>query len=415
MKEAILQERLSGESDLKRNFFGGLWHGGFLALGNSMTQPQTVLAGFISDLTGSTVWVGGLTTVLSIAQVIPQVFAPRYIEPKQRKMPYLLAAIYIRVFSWALLSWLIYTIGSKNPQALAWALVLVLAVFYAGGGFGGIPYTDIIGKVIPPHRRGTFFASRSALGGLLALAGAYPVGYILKHLPYPNNYALLFALAATSLAVASIGFLIIREPPRPGGETDLPSWQEYWEHARGVAAHLGNLVTVYVLIGFGMMAMPFYVVFARRVLDAPRVVVAWFTAFQVTGGLLANLVWARLVDRYGSKRMIQVLSIVAAAAPLLAVILGRIGWEWLLPSVFLAGAALSGTNVGFSSALLEISPVEERPTYAGISNIMSIPLAFLPLVTGWLLKSDRYTLVFLGTTAFILVGALWTLRLTELD
>ncbi len=403
------------KSDLRRNFFGGLWHGGFLALGNAMTQPQTVLAGFISDLTGSTVWVGGLTTVLSIAQVLPQIFAPRYIEPRPRKMPYLLAAIYLRVFSWGLLAWLIYTIGSKNPQALAWALILVLAVFYAGGGFGGIPYTDIIGKVIPPNKRGTFFASRAALGGMLALAGAYPAGYILKHLPYPNNYALLFALAAASLAVASIGFLIINEPPRSDGGDELPSWREYWDHAREVAFHLKELVAVYILIGFGMMAMPFYVVFARKSLGAPTVAVAWFTAIQVSGGLLANLLWARLVDRYGSKRMIQVLSIVAASAPLLAALIGRMGWRWLYPSVFLAGASLSGQNVGFSSALLEISPPEERPTYSGMSNIMSIPLAFLPLVTGWLLKSDRYTLVFLGTTVFILIGALWTLRLKELD
>ncbi len=415
MKEAASRMAISDQSDLKRNFFGGLWHGAFLALGNALTQPQTVLAGFISDLTGSTVWVGGLTTVLTVAQALPQIIAPRYIEPRTRKMPYLLAAIYLRVFSWGLLAWLIYTIGSKNPQMLAWTLVLVLAVFYAGGGFGGIPYTDIIGKVIPPLKRGTFFASRAALGGLLALAGAYPVGYILKHVSYPNDYALLFAMAAISLGIASVGFLIIHEPPRPDGGANLPTWREYWGHAKAVAVHLSDLVAVYILIGFGMMAMPFYVVFARKVLEAPTVVVAWFTALQILGGLLSNLLWARLVDRYGSKFMIQVLSVIAATAPLLAVLIGSMGWRWLYPSVFLAGASLSGQNVGFNSALLEISPPEERPTYAGISAIMSLPLAFLPLLTGWLLKSNRYSLVFLGTTVFILIGTLWTLRLSGLE
>lgn len=42
----------------KRNFAGGIWHGAFLALGNSLTRPTTVISAFIAELTGSTVWVG---------------------------------------------------------------------------------------------------------------------------------------------------------------------------------------------------------------------------------------------------------------------------------------------------------------------------------------------------------------------
>mgnify|MGYP006935314334 CR=1 FL=1 len=42
----------------KRNFAGGIWHGTFLALGNSLTRPTTVISAFIAELTGSTVWVG---------------------------------------------------------------------------------------------------------------------------------------------------------------------------------------------------------------------------------------------------------------------------------------------------------------------------------------------------------------------
>jgi hypothetical protein len=51
----------------RRNFISALWHGAFLALGTSLTQPTTVIAAFVADLTGSTVWVGGLSTVLTVA------------------------------------------------------------------------------------------------------------------------------------------------------------------------------------------------------------------------------------------------------------------------------------------------------------------------------------------------------------
>ena len=140
----------------RRNFFGGLWHGAFLALGVALTQPTTVIASFVAELTGSTVWVGGLSTVLTVAAALPQLFVARLVEPRAKKMPFLLLAIYLRVASWGLLAWLIYAIGDSNPDLLAWALVGLLAVFYAGGGLGNIPYTDIIGKVIPASRRGLF-------------------------------------------------------------------------------------------------------------------------------------------------------------------------------------------------------------------------------------------------------------------
>jgi len=47
-----------------RNFIGSLWHAAFLSLGVSLTQPITVISAFVAELTGSTVWVGGLSPVV---------------------------------------------------------------------------------------------------------------------------------------------------------------------------------------------------------------------------------------------------------------------------------------------------------------------------------------------------------------
>ena len=189
-------------SPLRRNFFAAMWHGAFLALGTAMTQPTTVIAAFVAELTGSAIWVGGLSTVLTVAGALPQIFVARWIEPRPRKMPYLLLAIYLRVFSWGTLAWMIAAIGAEQPRLLAWALVGFLAIFYAGGGLGGVPYTDIIGKIIPQERRGTFFGGRQALAGPLAVGAALLARRVLAEMTYPDNYALLFAVAAAALLVA---------------------------------------------------------------------------------------------------------------------------------------------------------------------------------------------------------------------
>ncbi len=390
----------------RRNFFALLWHGAFLALGTALTQPTTVISAFVADLTGSTVWVGGLATVLTVAGTLPQLFVARWIEPRPRKMGYLLAAIYLRVVSWGTLAVLILLIGATHPNLLAWALVGLLALFYAGGGLGGVPYTDIVGKVIPPGRRGAFFGGRQALAGPLAVGAALLARHILATLPYPNGYALLFGLAAASLLIASAGFWAVREPPRSDADGRVRPWREYRRQLARVARRLRTLVTIQLLTGFSLMVLPFYVVYAREVLGAPLGAVGWFLLAQVLGGVLSNLLWARLVDRYGSRFMLTVCATVSALTPLLAIGLGRAGWTGLLPVLFLGGAAFNGRNVGFNSALLALAPDAERPTYAALDAVLALPVAFLPLIGGALLRSWPYPALFLLAAVFVGAGAL---------
>ena len=395
----------------RRNFFGGLWHGAFLALGVALTQPTTVIASFVAELTGSTVWVGGLSTVLTVAAALPQLFVARLVEPRAKKMPFLLLAIYLRVASWGLLAWLIYAIGDSNPDLLAWALVGLLAVFYAGGGLGNIPYTDIIGKVIPASRRGTFFGGKEALAGPLAVGAALLARRILAGVGYPDSYALLFGLAAAALAFASIGFWLIREPPRTDAPGRSQPWRAYLAQLVAAAGRLRTLIIIQLLTGFSLMALPFYVVYAQREMGAPSEAVGWFLLAQVTGGVLGNLVWARLVDRVSSRTMLTACAVTSMAAPLLAIALGSLGWWGLLPTVFLAGAAFNGRRVGFQSALLELAPATERPTFAALNAVLIVPLAVLPLLAGLFLQEQSYPALFALTAGFVGLGALWTRKL----
>ncbi len=411
MRTTAGQPAAQGKPLLNRNFLGALWHGAFLALGVAFTQPETVIAAYVAELTGSTVWVGGLSTVLIVANSLPQLFVARWIEPRPRKLPYLLLAIYLRVASWAVLAWLIFTIGSERPLLLAWALVGLLAVFYAGGGLGNVPYVDIIGKIIPAGRRGAFFGGRQALSAPLAVGAALLARHILAEVPYPNNYALLFGLAATALFIASLGFLFVREPPRSNADGRVRQWGEYRAQLLETAQRLRALVNVQLLTGFSLMAMPFYVVYARQELGASPEAVGWFILAQVLGGVLGNLLWARLVDRFGSRRMLAACATLSTLIPLLAVGLGRLGWTGILAVSFLGGATINGRSVGFSSALLELAPPDERPTYSALDVVLILPVAFLPLLAGVFLQHWSYTVLFLAVAAFIGFGALLTRRL----
>jgi len=94
--------------------------------------------------------------------------------------------------------------------------------------------------------------------------------------------------------------------------------------------------------------------------------------------------------------------------------LGRLGWEGMLPVTFLAGAIINGRSVGFPTALLEVAPAAERPTYTALDEALSLPIAFLPFAAGVLLQYWSYPPLFFGVTIFIGAVALLTRRLPTL-
>ncbi len=393
-------------SNDKRNFAGGIWHGGVLAIGNSLVRPTTVISALIVQLTGSTIWVGGLSTVLTVAGTLPQIFVARWLEPKKRKMPYLMLAIYLRVASWGVLAWMIHAIGADHPSLIAWSLLVLLTVFYAGGGLGNVPFTDIIGKVIPLHRRGAFFGWRGALAGPLSVGAAILAQRILANVNYPDNYALLFGLAAALLALASLGFWVIREPDSEVENLHPQAWSAYWRDVSRASLHLKPLVITELLTGFSLMALPFYVVYAKADLGAPlAAATGWYLIAQVGGGVVSNLLWARLVDRRDSRTMLFVCALVAAITPVLAILVSPWGWKALIPVFFLAGSTFNGRRVGFQTMLLELAPKAQRGTYAGINALLSLPIAFLPLVAGALLKVISYPTLFIISAVFTGFGA----------
>jgi predicted MFS family arabinose efflux permease len=165
------------------------------------------------------------------------------------------------------------------------------------------------------------------------------------------------------------------------------------------------LILIQLLTGFSLMALPFYVVFAKRELHAPASALGFFLLAQVVGGVLSNLRWARLVDRLGSRKMLAICASLSTLTPLIAMFGARWGWQGILPAIFVGGAAFSGRKVGFQTALLEIAPAAQRPTFSATNRSLVIPVAFLPLVAGYWLKHASYNSLFVVCALFLAAGA----------
>ena len=199
----------------KKNFILGVVSGAIFRLGFSFTDPHTVLPLFVSLLTSSKVLIGSVVTIKAFGWFMPQVFIASFTEHWQKRKPiYILGAV-LRASSLFILFLFIYFWGRKMSSLLLVSFFVLYGTACLGAGLGGLPFLDIIGKVITPRHRGKFFSLRLFFGGVLAVGGGLLVRYVLAHpihFPFAHNYALLFFLTFLFTSLGMLLFVFIREP-----------------------------------------------------------------------------------------------------------------------------------------------------------------------------------------------------------
>ena len=414
----LAQFEADSERYYRRNFVAGLVHGVFFQPSAAFGSIHTVLPAFVALLTTSTVAVGLMAAVQGVGEILPQMFTAYLIEDRLRKKPYLLAIITVRWISWAVLAYLTYRYGLSNPGLVLAVLLVLFGVFSLAGGMGTVVYADIFSKAIPAQRRGRFVGLRQLFGYLMAIGAGYVVKFILDdpdRFPFPDNYALIFTLSALLLGVAFTGFALIREPVYPSQRMSR-SLGDLLRRAVVLARQNPNfrrLLAARALTTTVLAIAPFYVVYAQTDVGVEPGMVGLYLSAQMAGGALSNLLWGWLGDRYGNRTVIVGTALAGGLAPLLA-LLAPLTSELLFVPVFAAlGATISGMRLGYSNFILEMAPVELRPTCIALQNTLLTPVAILPLVVGVLIAAWSYPTLLVMGVALMALAVFLSLRLLD--
>jgi MFS family permease len=267
-------------------------------------------------------------------------------------------------------------------------LLISFFILYAtarlAAGLGGLAFFDVIAKTIPARRRGSFFAWRQLLGGILSLGSGWIVALVLNHpnLSFPHGHAVLFLLYCAVILPAMVTFILIREPRGIAIGPSIKSSQQLRRAMRLMRETpvFRRFMAVRLTMGLADIALPFYGIYAKTVLGAPEGIVGFYITVRVAAQLLADLPWGHLSDRHGNRLALRALSLGSALTALLALVLvGIVGvfhpqGSWLpylvLPLFFLDGALRPAQMLVGSNFLIELVPEGERPLYLGLGNTL---------------------------------------------
>lgn len=412
---------------VRRNYSLGVVNGVLFALGEAMLSANLVLGLLIRQLGGSLALVGLLPALQSGGYLLPQMLMSGRIQGMAAKLPLYRRAALARVVAYLVLLAAIFGANHFSPPVSLWLIILSFSVFNFGGGTSTLAFQDVVAKVIPLRRRGSFFGTRQLLGGLLSFLIVGPlVRWLLNDdgpLGFPNNYGMLGLLGLVGIGGGLLAFALIVEPVQAQAGVRL----RVIDGLRRAPAILCEnadyrwFVISRMLTRVGQVAEPFYIIYATESLGLPASVAGAYLAVRAITGALSNLLWGRVSDSGGNRRLVLLSGGLLVLPPALALAgpalsfalgLGSGGLLLALGLVFLAsGAANDGSNLAASTYLLEIVPEAERPTYMGLANTLLGLSMFVPVLGGWLIDPIGYRGVFVLGLVFTLLGLLASRRL----
>jgi len=401
----------------------GIANGVLFAIGMAFVDPITVLPVLVSRLTDSEVVIGSISAIGMSGWFLPQLFAANYLQARPHKRPLYVFAATLRTISLLSTIPLLYFLAPARPTAALVAFFLAYSCYSLAGGLSGPAFLDIVAKTVPARKLGAFFGHRSFWGALGAIGSGALVRAVLASdaFAFPKDYALLFAGALVAFAPAWILFSLIHEPAGKVTEVPKPLLPFLRSAPATVRRHreFRLLLASRLLSGAVGIALPFYIIYARRVLGVPESTVGIYISLQMAGSVALVPLWAYLNDRRGPRHLLLAVMALYCAASAIALIASLFPQavtfgRFALMAVFFPLAAIgAGTFMGYTNYLFAIAPEEKRTTYIGIQNTLFALTSFLPLLGGLIVAMASFAVLFAVATAFSLAGLLATIRLPK--
>jgi MFS family permease len=410
---------------LRWNFFLGVINGALFNLSDALLESTLVLSWFASQLTGSNFLIGIITPIRVSGLFLLQLLISGHLQGQERKLPIYKRVALLRAGSWGLMALTLLLL--RDRTLLLITFYFLLAVYSFSSGPAVLSFMDIIGKAIPPTRRGSFFGLRNLTGGVLALAGGLVVRYVLderRGWPFPTNFAILFILSFVTISVAMGAFSLVVEPLESLNNGPVGWWKQLrraWKLPRKDAAYACFLATRLSLVGADM-ATPFYIIYAKNRLGIPVSMVGTYLLVNTVSALLSNVLWGRISDRRGNRLMLWMAILVGLPAPLIALLIGAAHNHLAQRSVTLAllglvfafaGAFRMASRIAHTNYLLDIAPAQDRPIYIGFANTVVGITILATGVSGLIVDLAGYGFLFAVALAFFGLAAIFGLDLVE--
>ncbi len=405
-----MENKAKKAKNVKLIYFIFIWHGAFLMFTRSMIDFNTVFPSLITNLIDSKIIFGSLYSIMLGVPFIFNIIFSHYMQAYKYKKKFLLFGIYLRVIAFMGMSVFTYFFAKESPHLVIISFFFWVLLFSISGGFAGIAYSDIIGKLLESKDRGRLFAMKQFVSSVASFLGGVIVARIFTpgNISFPLNYAIILFIGGVGLFIASLAFKFIEEPASKIDEGfERRSLGVFIKSVPGILkkdSDFFRFIIVENMASFSLMILPFYMVYAREIFKIDGTYIGKYLIFQIIGTIVSNLLWGLIVNKFGSRQVVRICILGGALIPILAILLSPLGPDIFGIIFFFLGFLISGRRVGFEPYLLDIAPEEKRTIYLGIRGTLNIFVIILPVLGGFFIDFFGFYFTFILVTVVMLVA-----------
>lgn len=318
-------------------------------------------------------FVFGLLSAVPFLGVLAQLPGSYWVERwRQRKRLFMTTNAGNRLV-WLLVAALPWAIPGQHGDLRVAALVVLMLVGSSLGHMGTPAWFSWFADMVPERIRGRYLGNRAALATVTAIAVSATVTWVLDRDSSFRTFTILFSLAALLGLTDILLFWTVREPPMPPrrGEPwrlrdvvleplrDRP-FRGYLLYAWSEAFMFGISGPFFWLIGLEFLGIGnfwsnLYIMLVPMV----------FTA-------MALPVWGGLCDRFGSRPLVALGTLVSIIFPVFWVLARPAHYHGLLGTAAVVGGLFAAAiQVGDMNMLFSLTPRENRSSYLAVLALAS--------------------------------------------
>jgi MFS family permease len=401
----------------RHNVFVNTMDLAFFTFGDSFVSIVTIIPVFASNLTDSPLVIGLIPAIVNFGWFMPQMFMASYISSLKEKLPFTLRMAVNERLVYLFFPLLALMVPRISKSTALTFLLLLITLRGLTSGLTALPWQELQAKVIPISHRARFWGMSRVLAQIAGVIGSVIATLVLSRLPYPQNFALCFALAIIAQWISFAFYRQNREPEEEnlsGEETNpAPEAQskpsklidgELFRHILKEDQNFRKYLIARSMIFLSGMSSGFLAVYGIQRFNLSDAQAAIFTALLYLSGILGYSVGGVIGDKIGPKRVV-VISVLIWAVTMVLAIIAPVIWVYYLVFV-LFGLNSAGMVLGDSLLVMELGEEKLRPTYLGLArSLTGIFVLLSPILAGWLVESFGYSVMFAISCILSLIAA----------
>ncbi len=347
--------------------------------------------------------IGYLTSLSSFLGALAQLITLRAMTSWSRKKITLLC-VFAQASTWFLLiaAGAAYFLFNVTGWLIPSMTVLVYTGIIIFGAMGHPPWASWMKDLVKTDI-GLYFGKRARIVGTVSMAGMLAAGFILdffKRRELFFGFLIIFSIAALGRFFSAY---FLKQQYEPPFKYDKGSYFSLWQFIQKMAHNnFGRFTIMLSLITMAtQIASPFFAVYMLRNLGFSYIQFTVVNLTQTIATLLMMPIWGRVIDRFGSVRILRLLSPFVSIVPVMWVMTTFVSKDsksiaciYLAIVQFISGAAWAGFDLAAGNFIYDAVTRQRMALCVSYYHILIGAGTLLGATLGGLLLS--FSRVFFG-------------------